>query len=238
MRSFHGRFGTWKLEVDGQIHYFQNIDDMKNWFKKEVKDLALSMMKDTLEVCLNFIPTESGQLTEAIYTSSQYGVVDWKGSIIIQMKVIDPELYVYMTTKGQAKTKKIAHVAHTNSKHWTTRAPATLLNNPLVHPLGQKGNRYQYLRDDPLARVNYLHILREYLKATIAEAILRIIRKRYLVHYYIKVSKTQYGKDAALSPNLPTGRKINILNKNFIANLLNPTVLDEYGTFLTLYTRP
>jgi hypothetical protein len=230
-------FGTWKLEVDGDLYYFQSIDDMKQWFKQMVKDLVIGMAKNALRVLLNYIPTESGQLAAAIYQTSQYGVMDWKNQIIFQIKVIDPKLYNYVATDGQTKTKKIKNVSHSHSRHKAYRAPDTLLNNPNIHPIGSKGQAYIYDRDDPLATANYLAVMRRFIKDMVATAMIRIMRKTYYVHYYIKVSKNVYGKDMYLNPATPIQkRKTNILSGKII-NVI-PNSLDEFGSFLDLYNKP
>jgi hypothetical protein len=236
-RSWHGRFGTWKLIVDNQTLYFRTMDEIKQYFKQMVKDLTLELMQNALKVLLNYIPTESGQLAAAIYNSSVYGVMDWKNQIICQFRVVDPKFYVFVTSTKGNQSKSIKNPSHSHSRHRSSRAPDTTLNNPNVHLIGTRGKSYIYDRDDPLATTNYLAVMRKYMKDMIATAISRILRKTYYVHYYIKVSKQQYGKDSFLNPSTPiVKRKTNILTGK-VQNLI-PNNIDEFGTFLTLYTRP
>lgn len=243
VRSWHGRFGTWKVIIDGQIHYFRTMDEIKQHFKQMVKDECLSLMQKALRVMLNFIPTESGQLAAKIYSGSVYGVMDWKNQAVFQFKFNDPTEHVITIATGKNAGKqrkavvKIKNPAHSNSKHRTDRAPDTTLNNPNVHLIGTKGSSYIYMRDDPLATANYASAIRQVLRDVIATAIARIMRKTYYVHYYIKVSKTQYGKDQYLNPSIPAQlRKTNVLK--LLAKGVTTNVIDEYGTFLQLYNRP
>jgi hypothetical protein len=259
-RSWHWRFGTYKVIVDNQILYFQSMADIKQWFKQMVKDLCMELAKNALKVLLNYIPTESGQLAASIYSASRYGVMDWRDQIICKFQVIDPKFYVFVSTEGKSKSKKIRNPSHSHSKHRSSRAPDTTLNNPNVHLLYQNGNSFIYNRDDPLATTNYLAVMRRFLKDMVATAISRIMRKTYYIHYFIKVSKNQYGKDSYLNPSAigsktggfkvlkygvdslsatPTPKyrsmSVETMQKQSASN---PQLLDEFGTFLQLYNTP
>jgi hypothetical protein len=203
--SFHGRFGTYILQVNGQRFYFQTAGDMKQWFKEQIKIATKALLKAKLQEMLLYIPTESGQLAEAVYTSSKYAMVDWRNSFITQVKVIDPKFYGYRdaaNVKLKPATKKeykFRNVAHSNSRHTAIRAPSTIMNNPNVHPIGTKGSAYIYNRDDPLAVVNFLHKMRSVLADAVNQALLMIVRKKYYTNYRIKVSQTQYDSKGQLS---------------------------------------
>jgi hypothetical protein len=231
-------FGTFKLEYDGNTWYFQSIAEVKLHFKMMVKEIAMNNIINRIPQMLQTIPTESGKLAADILTNSMYYVSDWKEKLVIQTKIFEMPKLKLVTKRANGTILRNSRVAHTSSPHKSYNQPDTRMINPNVFYDRQEtsGVRHIYNRNDPLASLNYYHLIRKMLLDAVLEAWVEIVKKTYTVYHYIKVSKKSYGESQFLNPEIRQPKRfINLSKKGF--DPFGSPMIDEKGSLLSLYNK-